>query len=334
MMRKWLTIAGGSLMVAACGGGGGGSGSVAVVSGTPTPAPTPTPTAAPTPTPTAAPTPTPSPTPTSSYPRFATLTGDRTFQTACASLLAGAPPMPQPVFSFGESPTLDSVAATSGWAINGDGVALSFAGTDAVTAAAGQRSYERTVSGSVQRFTITDPAIAGTTLDYVRSFALRTDRSAGSTLYSCVFGVPSIAADVPTTAIAYPKVGVNGTAYVTDQNGIVQTYTLTSSTGTVSFDPTAGALVVKVQLLGNLQSAGGTATTTVSLGTFTGNGVLNAARSKFYGQLDSADRVSLFSSFGGWFFGGTETGSAFEVYALDPATGNRVSAVGTVVAAR
>lgn len=329
-MRKWLTIAGGGLMVAAC-GGGGGSGNVAVVSGSPTPAPTPTPTATPTPTPAPAPT----PTPTSSYPRFADLTGNRTFQTACASvLLNAAPPTPQPVLSFGEGPTLDYTASPLGWAINGDGVALSFAAGDAVSAASGQRAYEKTVSGSAQRLTITDPAIAGTTLDYVRSYALRTDRSAGSTLYSCVFGVPLATADIPTGAVTYSKVGVNGTAYVADQNGNVQTYTLTSSTGTVSFDPASGAMVVKVQLLGNLQTASGTATTTTSLGTFTGNGALNAGRTKFYGQLDSSDRVSLFSSFGGWFFGPTETASAFGVLAADPATGNRVSAVGTVVAAR
>src|SRR5689334_15102724 len=119
-MRKWLTIVGGGLMVAAC-GGGGGSGSVAVVSGSPTPTPTPTPTATPTPTPAPAPTPTPT---GSSYPRYADLTGSRTFQTACASVLLNtAPPTPQPVLPFGEGPTLD-YAATGGWTISGDGVAL------------------------------------------------------------------------------------------------------------------------------------------------------------------------------------------------------------------
>jgi hypothetical protein len=52
------------------------------------------------------------------------------------------------------------------------------------------------------------------------------------------------------------------------------------------------------------------------------------------GQLDSADRISLFSSFGGWFFGSSETASAFEILAADPGSGSRISVVGTVAAAR
>ena len=162
----------------------------------------------------------------------------------------------------------------------------------------------------------------------------RRHQAAGTTLYSCVFGVPANAVDVPTATITYPKVAVNGTAYVADQSGAVQSYTLTASTATVSFDPAANALVVKVRLLGNLQTSGGTAAATTDLGTFSGNGVVNAGRSKFSGQLDSSDRVSLFSSLSGWFFGTSETGVAFELLAADPGSGNRVSAVGTVVAGR
>lgn len=335
MMRKWLTIAGGGLMVAAC-GGGGGSGGVEVVPGAPnvTPTPTPAPTPSPTPTPTPTPTASPTPPPTSSYPRFADLTGNRTFQTACASvLLGGNPPTPQPLLSFGEGPVLDYNASAASWAVNGDGVSLSFGSGDAVAAPSGQRSYERTVAGSVQRFTVIDPVAGGRALDYVRGLSLRTDRSVGSTLYSCVFGVPSTAADVPATAVGYASVGVGGTAYVATPGGL-QTYALSASTGTARFDPATGALVVSIRLIGNLQTATGTAAATTDLGTFTANGAVDAARGRFYGQLDSVDRVNLFSSLGGWFFGGTEAGAAFEILAVDPATGNRLSAVGTVVAAR
>lgn len=326
-MRKWLTIVGGSLMVAACGGGGSGASStVSVSSGSPTPVPTPTPTVTPAPTPT--------PTPASGYSRYVDLTGSRSFQTACASLLLNTTlPTPQPAVGFGEGLALD-YAASGSWTLNGDGVALSFAASDAVTASTGQRSYERSVGGSTQRFTITDPTVSGVVFDYARSFALRTDRSAGPALYSCVFGVPATLADRPVTAISYGKVAVTGTAYVSDGSGSVQTYSVAASTGAVSYDATAGALVVSIKLVGNLQTAGGTDPTAIDLGTFTGNGAVDATRAKLYGSLDSADRISLFSSFGGWFFGGSETASAFEILAADPNTGNRMSVVGTVAAAR
>jgi hypothetical protein len=239
--------------------------------------------------------------------------------------------MPQPVLSFGEGPTLD-YASSGSWTITGDGVALSFGVGDSITAASGQRDYERTVGGSVQRFTITD-TIAGFTPDFVRSFTLRADRSTGQMLYSCVFGVPAAVVDGPTTTVSYARVGINGTAYVA-QNGGVQTYVLTASTGAARFDPTTRALVVTMHLVGNLRMAGGTSTATTDLGTFTGSGAIDATRGRFYGQLDSNDRVSQFSSFGGWFFGGTEAGAAFEILAADPATGSRVSIVGSLVAAR
>lgn len=318
-------------MVAGCGGGGsGGSSTVPVVSGAPTPTPSP----APSPTPTPTPTPTPAPTPTASYSRYVDLTGNRSFQSACASVLFNAnPPTPQPAVGFGEGLALD-YATSGGWTINGDGVALSFAATDSVTAPAGQRNYERSVGGSTQRFTITDPTVSGTVLDYARSFSLRTDRSAGSTLYSCVFGVPTTLVDRPVVAVAYSKVAINGTAYVPDQSGAVQTYSIAASTGTVSYDATANALVVSLKLVGNLQTSSGTSAATTDLGTFTGSGAVDTARGKFSGQLDSTNRINLFSSFSGWFFGSSETASAFEVLAADPTTGTRMSVVGTVAAAR
>ena len=327
-MRKWVMMAGG-LMVAACGGeGSGGSDAVPVVSGTPVPPATPTPT------PTATPTPTPTPTPTSSYPRFADLTGSRTFQTACSALLFnGTPPSPQPATPFGDGLTLDHASA-GGWTISGDGVALSFGSADAVAASSGQRSYERTVAGSVQRFTITDPVAAGVPLEFARSFSLRADRPAGSTLYSCVFGVPTSLADRPAASVSYGKVGVGGTAYVADGNGGMRTYSLAASTGTVSYDAASNALVVRVRLTGNLQTSAGLEATTTELGTFMGTGAVDAARGSFSGQLDSDDRVSLFSSFGGWFFGDAEAASAFEILATENGGGGRMSVVGTVNAAR
>jgi hypothetical protein len=325
----------GSVMLAACGGGSGGSGAVAVVpAGTATPTPTPTPAATPTSTPTPTPTPTAIPAPTGSYARYADLTGDRTFQTACASLILGsAGPTPQPALPFGDALTLGYTAATSGWAIGGDGTSVSFTGSDSVAAAPGQTSYARNVAGSSQNFTIAAPVAGGAMLDYTRSFALRTDRAAGSTSYSCVFGVPSLGVDVPTTATTYSRIAVDGTAYLPDASGTVQSYVLSASTGSLAFDPARG-MVVSVHLLGNLRTASGVSATSTDLGTFTGTGAVDAARIRFAGSLDGAGQVSLFSSFAGAFFGGTEAGSAFEILAADAGTGARVTAVGTITASR
>ena len=338
MMRRIVVAVGGSLMLVGCGGGSSGASSgVQVVSAAPTAAATATPTPAPTATPN--PTPAPSPTPvtstTSSYPRYADLTGDRTFQTACASLVLGAAlPTPQPALPFGEALSLGYAADTSGWTVTGDGVSLSFGAGDAVAAASGQKTYEHVIAGSTQRLTLTEPVASGTTLSYTRTLGLRADRSAGTTLYSCAFGVPAIAADVPTAATSYGKIAVAGSAYLLDQNGAVQSYVLSSSTGTMSYDPTADAMVVTVRLVGNLQTASGTASATTDLGTFTSTAAVTAARARFAGQFDSDNGVSLFSSLSGAFFGDTEAGLAFEVLAANTTNGTRVAAVGTLAASR
>lgn len=327
-MRKGIVAVSGCLLLAACGeGGSSGSGTATVVATAPAPTSTPTPAPSPTPTPT--------PTPTaSSYQRYADLTGDRSFSTACASLVgATGLPTPQPAAAFGDALTLGYTASTGGWTVGGDGVSLGFGAGDATTAPANQKTYAKTVAGSVQQLTIIDPAAAGTTLSYTRDVSLRVDRTAGSTLYSCVFGVPALAADVPSGAASYSRTSVTGTATVLDANGSVATYALSNATASIAVNA-AGTVTVTVHLLGNLQTANDTASATTELGTFTGTGTIEAARVRFAGSLDSTDQVSQFSSFSGAFFGGSEAATAFEVLATDPNTGARVAAVGTVATAR
>lgn len=331
MLKGYVTVSS-ALMLAACGGGSdGGSSLVSVISGAT--APTPTPTPIPTPTPT--PTPMATPTPASSYTRYADLTGDRSFQTACASLVLGTGlPTPQPAVPFGDSLSLGYAAASGSWSVDGDGVALAFAGSEAVSAPAGQKIYQHTVAGSTQQLTITEPSASSTTLNYTRSLALRADRSAGTTLYSCVFGVQSLVADVPTAAITYSKVSVTGIAYMTAANGTLQTYVLSGSTGTASYDAAGKAIAVRIHLIGYLQTGSTVAPTSTDLGTYTGSGTVEAAKVRFAGSLDGVDRISLFSSFTGAFFGGVEAGAAFEILASDTVSGNRVAATGTIAVAQ
>jgi hypothetical protein len=334
-MRKMMMAASGSLMLAACGGGsGGGTDGVPVVSGPAAAAPTPAPTPTPTPTPSATPTPTPVPTPTASYTRYTDLTGDGTFQTACASLVMGSGlPTPQPAESFGDSLVLGYTAASGSWSVTGDGGSLSFAGSEAVTAPAGQATYQHTTAGVTQQLTIAAPNASGTTLSYTRNLALSVTRSAGPTLSSCVFGVPSVPADVPGVPVSYSKVSVTGTAYMADANGVVQTYVLSASTGTARYDAAGNAVVVQVHLVGYLQTGTTLAATATDFGTYTGTGPVEAGKVRFGGSLDGTDYVSLFSSFAGAFFGGVESGAAFEILATDTKSGNRIAAVGSLAAA-
>ena len=334
-MRRVLMATGGALILAACGEGGSGTGSVAVVSGASTatsaPTATPTPTSTPTPSPTL--TSSPTPTPSSSYTRYTALTGDQSFQTACASVVLGSGlPTPQPAVPFGESLALGYTAASASWNVKGDGVALAFPGSSAVAAPAGQTIYEVAVSGSTQRLAISQPVASGTTLGYTRVLSLRADRPAGTTQYSCVFGVPSLPTDLPSAAVTYARVSVAGTAYMLDRNGGLQSYALTASTGTVSYDPSTRMVTVKMHLFGSLQGGSTTATTSTDLGIYTGSASVDATRVRFAGALDSADRVNSFSSFSGAFFGGVEAGSAFETLSTDASTGNRVTVVGTIAA--
>lgn len=330
-MRKMLWTAGSALALSACGGSGGGSGSAATATIAPAPTPTPTPTTAATSTGTPSPTPSPTATTASVYPRYSTPTADRTFDTACASLmLGGALPTPQPAASFGEALALGYSAAASGWNVSGDGVSLSFSASDAVAAPTGQKIYERAVAGATQRLTLTDPATSGTIAGYTRALTVRADRTNGPALYACVFGVPSLAADIPAAAVSYGRIAVTGTAYASDAGGTIRSYVLSADAGTLSYDPATKLVTVRMHLLGNLQTGSVVAAAGTDLGTYTGVTTLDTARVRFAGSLDGVDRVSLFSSFGGALFGGVEAGYAFEILAADTNTGSRVAVVGTL----
>ena len=109
---------------------------------------------------------------------------------------------------------------------------------------------------------------------------------------------------------------------------------IVGSSGTVSYDPGDNAMVFSIRLTGFLNTASGSATSATDLGSFTGRAVVDANRGSYQGQLDGVDRLSLFSSIGGWLFGPSEAAAAFEILAADPAQGGRMSVVGRVVAAR
>lgn len=322
MTKHWF--AAGILLAALGGCGGGGTGGGSVV--TPTPSPTPTPA------------PTPSPSPTPSYPRFAELTGSQTFQTACASLETNAaPPVPQPATAFGSGFTLAYNAGAETYLLTGDGQSLSYGPAQRDAAApAGVTSYVRTADGFTQRLTLGVPVAGGVALDYTRGLTLRALRQGQPAQYQCVYGVPTLASDLPAGSVVYARANLNGVIYTAANGGGQQAYSTEASVVTLTLDPTTSRVSFTLQLLGTLQTATGPAPTPTALGTYTGTGTINAARTSYTGTLASSDRTVQLGTFGGWLFGpqAREAGMTMSLLAVDTTSGVRISVLGNIVASR
>lgn len=314
------------LALAACGDGSGGS-SVPVVSGGASPTPTPTATATATP---------------ASYTKFADLTGDRSFGTACAALqFENSSPAPVSATNFNDGLTVAYAATGQTWTVAGDFLpTLTFGPADVdATAPAPTRAYAKVVDNFTTRLTVGVPTPGGIALDYTRGLVLRAARpgSAIARQYQCVLGVPTLATDLPATSVAYTRAGVNGSATLVDAQFAIRTYAISGSTVAVAFDPATKLVTGTIRLSGILQTANGPSGSAVDLGTYVIRAPLDAAgRASFYSAtLSSTDRDSQYSSLGGWFFGpqAIELGASFEIYATD-AQGGRLSVLGNVIASR
>lgn len=310
-MRSIMVALAGGVLLAGCGGSSNGGGSVV----TPTPTPTPSPT--------------PSPTPTPSYSTYAALSGNQSFKTACASLgFTGVPPMSNPATAYGDGLVLDYTAGTESYAISGDGQSLSFGPVDRDPAApASVRAYVSTVDGFTRRFSIGQPSAGGTALDYMRGFQLYAPKNGPAVQYACVFGVPTLAGDLPTTAFNYGKASVNGVAYGADASGM-RTLSLEGSTISVAYDPVARTVATTITLVGTVQTAAGPGAT-VQLGSYSGTATIDSTKGSYYGPITSSNREGVFAFFGGWFFGpqAREAGFTANIHATDPATGLVISAM-------
>lgn len=326
MQRGYLGAVAVLLAVAGCGGGGSGGGTSApVVSASPSPAPSPTATATPV-----------------AYSKFADLTGDQNFSTACAALqFENSSPTPVAATEFGDGLALVYAAGPQTWTVAGDFLpTLTFGPADVdATAPAPTRAYAKVVDGFTTRLTIGVPTPGGTALDYARGLALRAVRP-GSTFarqYQCVFGVPTLATDLPTASVTYARAGVNGSATLVDAQFAIKTYAIAGSTVAVTFDPVAKRVTGTIRLSGILQTANGPSGNAVDLGTYAITAPLSATgRTSFYAStLPSTDRNSQYSSLGGWFFGpqARELGASFEIYSTD-ATGGRLSVLGNLIASQ
>lgn len=295
-------------------------------------------------TPSPSPTPTPTPTPTPiSYTRFADLTGDRNFQTACAGVQQGNL-QGITASDFGEGISQGrglevAFGATNGtWTITGPGFVTAFAPADAdpmVTAPS--IGFVRTsANGFRDRFTIGARPFGTQAVEYVRGSRLFYQVEASRVVdFFCVLGVPTLINDTrPASTVTYTAFNLGGTMITNGPTGGGQ-FDLGDSTVTLSANPTNGQVIARLTLIGRQFTPAGLSTTQTPLGTYEGTAVTDGTRTNFSSPLGSSDRTSLNSGFAGWFFGpqGLEAGFAFNIIA-DAPDGTRLTGAGVVTARR
>ena len=332
-MRVTILMAG-CLLLAGCGSGGGSStNSAATPLGSggslPTPSPMPSP----------APTPVPAPTPAPSYLKYSELTGNQILQTACASVPL-APTGSTLLFQaqgFGSGPPLNYTSSTQSYLINEYGFNSTFGPSDIDPAAPGPNYYRKTVGTTTETFSIIQSTSGGTAFDYVRHYSLTGLVGTQLQRNYCVFGVPTVATDVPTgTNLTFSKVVISGIAYIKRPSGAIESYSLSGSTATLAFNMTNGNVLSNLALSGTRLIAGSTAV--VPFGNFRTIQAfdIEPAQSKFAGRMEGTDRVATNSYYGGSFFGpqGAEAAYAFGLTTSDPATSAQIVVIGTVRATR
>jgi hypothetical protein len=325
MTKRFLVSASLALALVACGGEDGGTPPPTGGGGTPTPTPTPT----------------PSPTPTPTYQTFAQLTGDRTFNKACAGYRQGQSIAPITASEFGEGISqgrglaLGFTAATSTWNITGPGFTTSFGPADlAPTQPADTTFYSRLVNGAPERFAIVSRPFGTQPAEYVRGSSVTFPAGGGIEDYFCVFGVPTLATDpLPSSTITFTQFNVGGRAIrVTPAGGAI--FDLRDSTVTLSANPATLQVTTQITLVGREFVNGTPSATLTQFGTYSSTGAINS-RPSFAGALASAGQTVIDSNFSGWFFGpqGREAGYAFNVV-VDLPEGGRLTSAGAVTARR
>lgn len=282
----------------------------------------------------------PSP-PAPTYKKYAELTGDQAFKSACSSLVLGVVPfMPRGLTAFENGLNLSYTGSNNTYAVSGDGVTSTYGpGELDPTAPMGTQRYTRVVNGFTERFLIAQPSVNGINLDYMRVFTLLTQASSSApsvVSYTCIFGVPTQPGDAPAGSnIPFVRVALNGAAYIAE-NGVNQSYSLTGSTATFAANVTNGAITITLQLVGVLQTPTGPSGGSVSLGEYRGTGGIGESQRTFAGSMNDVTSATptMVGNFGGWFFGpkGAESGTVLVMTGTQPGTGRRMTVTGTITA--
>ena len=314
-----------ALSLTACGGDKGSS---------PPPPDNPPPTGTPTPTP-----------PPISYTKFADLTGNQSFDSACAgSFNANEPLLSSGFGSYPDSYAslnIDYVAATQTYTVEG-GTDVQFSYSfgpgdlDANSSASSILYRKVDENGFTTRFGIGARSLGGAMPEYVRTARLFARPSSSVSDLYCVFGVPTQLNDaLPATTISYASFALTGNMFVRSGD-LAGQYDLGESTVTMTANPTNGEIRTRMTLIGRRFEQGGLSQTRTPLGVYLGEASIDGSQASFVGGVFGDDRAVGASNFGGWFFGpsGKEAGYAFALTAFTPDTSDEMLATGAVIARR
>ena len=228
------------------------------------------------------------------------MTGDQTYSTSCSSWpsSAGALGTVNPASAFGGGLQFAKTAATSVYAVTGDGISLSFGPADYSTLNS-RPDADVWLKGS-DLLTLEALTWGGTRMAYNRVFYVNATKAGTMVVYACVGGVPTLAFDVPTTGTAsFPKAGMDAFAS-TSSAGTVTNYQPAKSAVTLSADFGAKKVTITLHLIGT--TVGPLPHSDTDLGTITGNGTIDATTGLFSGTWSSTDR-NVTGNFAGSFFG-------------------------------
>ena len=283
-----------SLPLAACGGGSGAMGG-GVVS---TPPPT--------------------------YSKLANLSGNQTFQAATIHYFGPGQSSNFSSQKYGSGVTISYTASSDSYTLTApDGTTdiVSSSGSSPpvhVTPPPGTKIFY----GPAGAFSIATPSVNGVALSYVAIADWEHMQNAIQSEYFGVYGVPTVASDMPKSGTATYQTSINGGVFP----GNVSPYSLQSqSTATFSANFANGTVATTLNLVGTASFS----PSNLNLGSFSGTGTIDAGGPGFSGTLASAASNPYTGSgaFSGAFFGPQATEMGYAWYL----SGGNFTAQGTVV---
>ena len=275
---------------------------------------------------------TPSP-PAISYTKFADLTGNQTFDSACSGVQLGSSQGASGATGFTQGLGFAYTASTDTWSITPaagqfrNDVTLSFGPSDLVEeASTGTALYRRrNADGRTERFGYFTPPSLDPVPAYVRDVSVGAPLADGSAGISyCVFGVPTSLEDkIPDVVensgfISYASDAVRGDVFVLTQDGQFEQYSLEKTVIDFRADPRDGSIKIRLYLNGQRYFDGGVLSDeVVSFGTVFGETSIDGSEQNYSGgsSTDQDDGGFIGFDFGGWFFGpqGAENGFVFDI---------------------